>query len=123
MTELMSSKRSCGKSSQTTKVSTAPISKQFKVSLDAETKLAGILRYLIEKFTDEFLFGDEFHVRQRVRGELNGLGKSVIATVGDIDDVQHLRAQSSVKNIRLASLFLKSAEPLKSIRDVTLYRW
>ena len=37
------------------------------------SKFAGILSYVIEKFTDEFLFGDEFHVRQRVRGELDGL--------------------------------------------------
>ncbi|KAH3660506.1 hypothetical protein OGAPHI_007092 [Ogataea philodendri] len=81
--------------------------KSLKRIVNSVTEFTGILRNLVKVLCDQFLFLDKLDVGQSLSRQLDGLVKSVFSSVRDINQLQNLALQSTVKHVGSTQLGLE----------------
>lgn len=75
--------------------------------LDTVANLAGILGDLLEVLADQLLLLDELDAAQGLSCQLDGLVETVLATVGNVDNLDDLGLQTLVEHIGLVQVVLE----------------
>ena len=81
--------------------------KSLEGVVDTVTNTAGILRNLLKVLSDELLLLDELDVAECLGRQLNGLVETILASVRDIDDLDNLDLETTIKEIRLVQVVLE----------------
>lgn len=71
------------------------------------TDFAAILADLLEVFTNELFFLDEFDIAESLGGKLDRLVETIFAAIGYVDYFDNLRLKTIVKHIRLVQVVLE----------------
>lgn len=75
--------------------------------VDTVTDASSVLGDLLEVLSDKLLLLDELDVAEGLGGELDSLVETVLASVGDIDNLDNLDLQSAIKEIGLVQVVLE----------------
>ena len=79
----------------------------FERVFDAVAYFSAVEADLVEVFPNELLFLYEFDVAEGFACELDGLVETVLATVGDVDYLDHFGLQAVVKHVGLIEVVLE----------------
>ena len=69
--------------------------------------LAGVLANLLEVLANKLLLLDELDVAQGLASQFNGLVETVLATVGNIDNLDNLGLQTTIEQVGLVKIVLE----------------
>jgi hypothetical protein len=75
--------------------------------VDTVADLARVLGNVVKVLVDQLLLLDELDVAERLSSQLNGLVETVLASVGNIDDLDDLGLQTVVEQIGLVQVVLE----------------
>lgn len=75
--------------------------------VDTVTDAAGVLGDLLKVLSDKLLLLDELDVAESLGGELNSLVETVLASVGDINNLDNFDLKSAIEKIRLVQVVLE----------------